>query len=207
MAGDRKTVYVETTVVSYLTARPTADLVDAARRKVTVDWWETRRERFDLYASQVVVEEVSGEDREALMRRLAALAHVAVLTVTEAAEALARELVRRSAVPAPAHNDALHVAVSAVHGVDYLLTWNHRHLNNAETKPIVRDVCAGFGRVSPEICTPGQLMGGTGMADEIIEEMWRIKGGMARGARVRSWPRTFVDVSGKGGDRWWTWLP
>ena len=179
MAGDRRAVYVETTVVSYLTARPTADLVDAARRRVTVDWWETRRERFDLYASHVVVEEASGEDGEALMRRLAALAHVAVLTVTEAAEALARELVRRSAVPAPAYNDALHVAVSAVRGVDYLLTWNHRHLNNAETKPIVRDVCAEFGRVSPEICTPGQLMGGTGMADEIIEEMWRIKDGMA----------------------------
>ena len=114
------------------------------------------------------------------MERLAALADVAVLTVTEAAEALARELVRQRAVPASARNGALHVAVSAVYGVDYLLTWNHRHLDNAETKPIVRGVCATFGHVSPEICTPGQLMGGTGMADEIIEEMWRIKDGMAR---------------------------
>ena len=180
MAGDRKAVYVETTVVFYLTARPTADLVDAARRKVTVDWWETRRERFDLYASQAVVEDASEGDREAARRRLAALVDVAVLKVTVAAEALAWELVRQGAVPASAHNDALHVAVSAVHGVDYLLTWNHRHLENAETKPIVRDVCAEFGHVSPEICTPGQLMGGTGMADEIIEEMWRIKDGMAR---------------------------
>ena len=185
MAGDRKAVYVETTVVTYLTAGPLADLVDAARRKVTVDWWETRRERFDLYASQAVVEEASGGDREAAWRRRAAL-DVAVLTVTEAAEALARELVRQSAVPASGHNDALHVAVSAVHGVDYLLTWNHRHLDNAETKPIVRDVCAGFGHVSPEICTPGGLMGGTGMADEIIKELWRIKDNMAREQRL--WP-------------------
>lgn len=180
MGGDRKAVYVETTVVSYLTARPTADLVGAARRKVTVDWWETRRERFDLFASQVVVDATSGGDREAARRRRAALADVAVLTVTEAAGALARELVRQSVVAASAHNDALHVAVSAVHGVDYLLTWNHRHLDNAGTKQIVRDVCAGFGHVSPEICTPGQLMGGAGTADEIIEEMWRIKDGMAR---------------------------
>ena len=179
MAGDRKAVYVETTVVSYLTARPMADLVDAARRQVTVDWWEMRRERFDLYASPVVVEEASAGDGEAVMR-LAALADVAVLTVTAAAEALARELVRQGAVPASAHNDALHVGVSAVHGVDYLLTWSHRHLDNAETKPIVRGVCAEFGHVSPEICTPGGLMGGTGMADETIKEMWRIKDGMAR---------------------------
>ncbi len=180
MAGDRKAVYVETTVVSCLTARPTADLVDAARRKVTVEWWETRRERFDLYASQAVVEEAAEGDREAARRRLAALADVAVLTVTAATVALARELVRQRAVPASPRNGALHVAVSAVYGVDYLLTWNDRHLDNAETKPIVRDVCAGFGHVSPEICTPGGLMGGTGMADEIIKEMWRIKDGMAR---------------------------
>ena len=156
----RKTVYIETSVVSYLTARPTADLLAAAWQKITVDWWETRRNRFALHTSDVAIEEAGRGDPEARGRRLAALSGIPILPITEASIELSKGLVRGGALPARALNDALHVAVSAVHGVDYLLTWNFRHLDNAETKPVIRSVCARHGHAGPEICTPRELMGG-----------------------------------------------
>ena len=155
----KKTVYIETSVVSYLTARPTADLLAAAWQKVTLDWWETQRSRFDLYTSEVAVQEAGRGDREARARRLAALSDIPLLPITEAVGPLASALVRGAALPAKAVNDALHVAVAAVHGVDYLLTWNYRHLHNAETKPAIRDTCGQHGYAGPEICTPRELMG------------------------------------------------
>ncbi len=157
---NKKTVYIETSVVSYLTARPTADLLAAAWQKVTLDWWETQRSRFDLYTSEVTVQEASRGDREARARRLAVLSDVPLLPITEAVGSLATAFVRGAAFPAKAANDALHVAIAAVHGVDYLLTWNYRHLDNAETKPAIRDTCARHGHAGPEICTPRELMGG-----------------------------------------------
>ena len=156
-----KTVYIETSVVSYLTARPTADLLAAAWQKVTLDWWETQRNRFDLYTSEVTVREAGRGDREAGARRLAVLADISLLPITEAVGPLADALVRGGAFPDKAMNDALHVAVAAVHGVDYLLTWNYRHLDNAETKPAIRDTCSRHGHAGPEICTPRELMGGS----------------------------------------------
>ena len=155
----KETVYIETSVVSYLTARPTGDLVAAAWQKITVDWWETQRQRFELRASEVTVGEAARGDAEARKRRLSALARVALLPVTDAAIELSKALVRGGAVPARAETDALHVAVAAVHGVDYLLTWNCRHLDNAEAKPAMRRICAECGHVVPEICTPQELMG------------------------------------------------
>lgn len=157
---DKKTVYIETTVVSYLTARPTGDLVAAAWQKVTLDWWERERDRFDLRASSLTLEEAGKGDPDAAVRRLSALADVALLPITEAVAALAAGLVGGGALPTKAENDAVHVAVAAVHGVDYLLTWNCRHLDNAESKPVMRKVCAEYGYAIPEICTPQELMGG-----------------------------------------------
>ena len=94
------------------------------------------------------------------MRRLEALDGIAMLRVTEAVIALSDALIRERALPASAQNDAIHIAVSAVHGVDYLLTWNFRHLANAESRPLIREVCERQGYNSPEICTPSELMGG-----------------------------------------------
>ena len=157
---EKKTVYIETTVVSYLTARPTSDLVGAAWQAITADWWETQRGRFELCASEVTVSEAGGGDAGAAARRLAALADVALLPVTNGAVELSEALVRGGAVREQAESDAMHVAVAAVHGVDYLLTWNCRHLDNAETKPIMRRICGEWEYVVPEICTPLELMGG-----------------------------------------------
>ena len=127
-----------------------------------------------------MVSDADPADAGAAARWPAALAEVALLPVTKAAVELSRALVRGGAVPEGAENDALHVAVAAVHGVDYLLTWNCRHLDNAETKPVMRKICQECGYVVPEICTPQQLMGKAATADEIIEEVWRIKDEIAR---------------------------
>lgn len=154
-----KAVYIETSIVSYLTARPSSDLLAAAWQKATIDWWDTQRNRFELYTSEVAVEEAGRGDPEAAGRRSAVLEKLPLLAVTDATMELASALLDEGAVPAKALDDALHIAVSAVHGMDYLLTWNFRHLDNAEIKPIVRSICAIHGFSSPEICTPQELMG------------------------------------------------
>jgi hypothetical protein len=158
-AMEKKTVYIETSIVSYLTARPTNDLLAAAWQKITVDWWDTQRNRFDLYTSDITVEEAGKGNPDAAARRLEALSSIPILPITEAVVALSKALFQGKVLPAKALDDALHIAVSAVHGVDYLLTWNCRHLDNAETKPLMRSVCTIHGHISPEICTPQELMG------------------------------------------------
>jgi hypothetical protein len=142
---DKKTVYIETSIVSYLTARPTSDLLVAAWQKTTVDWWDTQKNRFDLYTSDVTIEEAGRGNPEAAARRLEALAGLPLLPITEAVVVLSKALLQGKALPAKALDDSLHIAISAVHGVDYLLTWNCRHLANAETKPIMRSVSALHG--------------------------------------------------------------
>ena len=156
---DKKTVYIETSIVSYLTARPTSDLLAAAWQKATVDWWDTQRKRFDLYTSDVVAEEAGRGNPEAAARRLEALSSIPMLTLTEDVVVLSKALIQEKALPTKALDDSLHIAISAVHGVHYLLTWNCRHIDNAETKPIIRSVCAIHGHSNPEICTPQELMG------------------------------------------------
>ena len=107
----------------------------------------------------MTVEEAGRGNAEAAARRLDALVGMPILSITEAVVALSKALLQGRALPVKALDDSLHIAVSAVHGVDYLLTWNFRHLDNAETKPIIRSVCAIHGYASPEICTPQELMG------------------------------------------------
>jgi hypothetical protein len=155
----KKTVYIETSIVSYLTARPSSDLLAAAWQKVTTDWWDRQRNRFDLCASDVVFEEAGRGDAVLAARRLEVLAGIPLLAITDEVIALSEALIQAGALPPKAIGDALHIALSAVHGVDYLLTWNYRHIDNAEAKPIIRKVCLESGYGYPEICTPQELMG------------------------------------------------
>lgn len=156
---DKRAVYIETSIASYLTARPTSDLLTAAWQKTTVDWWDTQRNRFDLYTSDVTIEEAGRGHLEAAARRLEALLGIPILPITEEAVALSKALLQGKALPSKALDDSLHIAVSAVHGINYLLTWNFRHIDNAETKPIIRSVRSLHGYTSPEICTPQELIG------------------------------------------------
>nr|VFJ75876.1 MAG: hypothetical protein BECKFW1821C_GA0114237_10925 [Candidatus Kentron sp. FW] len=156
-----KTVYIETSIVSYLTARPTRNLLAAAWQNATNDWWETRRRRFELFTSQLVLDEAGGGDPEAAQRRLGALSGIPLLPMPEPVTDLVVVLLAKGALPRKAADDALHIAVCAYHRVDYLLTWNCRHIDNAEMKPIMRRIRALRGYACPEICVPLELMGKT----------------------------------------------
>ncbi len=158
--NDVRTVYIETSVVSYLTARATSNLLAAAWQAATTEWWDTHRSIFELYTSALTVEEAGRGHREAAARRLEALDGIAMLPITEAVIELSDALIHGRVLPPNAQNDAVHIAVSAVHDITYLLTWNFRHIANAETRPLIREVCTRQGYNSPEICTPSELMGG-----------------------------------------------
>jgi predicted nucleic acid-binding protein len=152
-------VYVETSIVSYLTARSSRNLIAAAWQKETLDWWDLQRNRFELYISEVVVEEAGRGDKSAASRRLEALEGIQVLELDKRSVELAKTLINHGAVPRKALDDAFHLAVATIHGMDYLLTWNCRHIDNAEMKPKIRKVIESQGYQCPEIATPIELMG------------------------------------------------
>jgi hypothetical protein len=155
-----KTVYLETSIFGYLTGRRSRDLLASARQQITELWWHEHRDRFELFVSPVVETEASKGDPDAADRRLSAMMGIPQLAVNAEVERLAEQLVRDGAVPEVATEDAVHVAVAAVHRIDYLLTWNCRHIDNAEAKPAIRAICVALGYPCPEICTPEELMGG-----------------------------------------------
>jgi len=157
----RQKVYIETTIVSYLTARPARTILAAARQQITTDWWEYRRHIFDLFSSEVVVREASRGDTEAAQRRLKVLRVLPLLAVDQRVTEIAAILVERGLIPAVAVDDALHIALCVVHGMDYLLTWNCAHIANAEIQVPMANVVAQVGYVLPTICTPDELFGET----------------------------------------------
>jgi hypothetical protein len=151
-------VYIETTVVSYLTARPNRDVVIAGHHQTTHEWWDTRRGHYELCISQLVLKEAGAGDSEAAQERLDTLKGMTLLETSAQALDLAKELIQAGALPAKAADDALHIAVASMNGIPYLLTWNCRHLANATMRPLIEIVCAGNGVKAPIICTPEELL-------------------------------------------------
>ena len=154
----KKRVYIETSIVSYLTAKPSRDAIRSVHQKITREWWKRSRNEFDLRVSQFVLDEAAKGDVEAAARRLVVLRAIPLLSVTEEAIALGDELVRNGLLPEKAGADALHLAVAAIHGVDFLLTWNCRHLANAKVKARVGRFARAIGLELPVICTPEELV-------------------------------------------------
>jgi predicted nucleic acid-binding protein len=152
-------VYIETSMVSYLTAKPSRDIVAAAHQQISLDWWERRRHDFDLVTSLLVVNEARMGNPEAATRRLAVLEGILLLEVTAAAQKLAVTIVQKGLLPQAAYPDALHIATAAVHQVEYLLTWNCNHIANAEILPRIAFICEPFGVALPYVCTPEELLG------------------------------------------------
>ncbi|MBI1852011.1 MAG: type II toxin-antitoxin system VapC family toxin [Planctomycetes bacterium] len=151
-------VYLETSVVGYATSRPSRDLVVAARQQITREWFALRAQRYELFVSQLVASEASGGDEEAARERTGFLHGIPRLGITDPAGELAAKLVESGAVPRNAAEDALHIAVAAVHGVDYLLTWNCKHIANATMRQAIERVCRNANYEAPVICTPEELM-------------------------------------------------
>ncbi len=153
-------VYIETTILSYLTARPSNDLRAMANQNTTIEWWENRRSEFEIYISEFVVAELSQGDPEAASRRLAAIEDVPELDVTEEVRLLGKAIVTGGSIPEKSTIDAFHIAVAAVNGMDYLITWNCTHIANAVMRPQIEVVCRNNGFEPPIICTPQELMEG-----------------------------------------------
>lgn len=156
---DKPDVYIENSIISYLAARPSKNLLVAAWQQITMDWWENRRSKFDLYISELVVTEASKGDPDAAKLRLEYLKEIDEVPITEGVKTLAGSFIKKGVLPINAIADALHIAVAAYHDIRYLLTWNCTHIDNAEIKPEIRSICIVEGYNCPEICTPQELMG------------------------------------------------
>ena len=143
-------------MISYLTAKPSRDLIVRAHQQVTRDWW-SRRRRFELYVSDAVLEEAKRGDVAAAARRRSALKGIPILSASAEAEELALELIRSAVMPSTAAIDAVHVAIAAAHGLDFLVTWNCAHIANAVMRGKIETACRNAGFRPPAICTPLEL--------------------------------------------------
>jgi len=153
----KPSVYLETSVVSYAAARRSRDLIVAAHQEITREWFSERSGEFDLFVCQVVVAEASAGDGNAAQERLGLIESIPRLDVSDAAGELASQLVLRGAVPKVAAEDALHIAVAATNGIEYLLTWHCKHIANATMRVRIEEVCREAGYEPPIICTPEEL--------------------------------------------------
>ncbi len=153
-------VYIETSIPSYLTARPSNDIRAMANQNTTIEWWENRRSEFEVFVSEFVIAEPSQGHPEASTRRMAAIEGIPELDVTEEVKKLAKALIAEGPIPEGAEIDAYHIAVATVNGMDYLLTWNCTHIANAVMRPKIEAVCRGHGYEPPIICTPQELLEG-----------------------------------------------
>jgi hypothetical protein len=152
-------VYLETSIFGYLVGwLNQRDLFVASNQQLTRDWWTTRRHEFELLASQTVIDEIREGDPDRAADRLALIREVAILGLTPEATALSEALLLRSGIPSKASIDALHIAIAATNRLDYLLTWNCKHIANARILPVVYSVCRTAGYDPPLICTPQQLI-------------------------------------------------
>jgi hypothetical protein len=154
-----ESVYLETTFISCLVARPSRDLLVAAHQQTTQAWWADRRTEFECYVSQIVIDEASVGDPTEIQKRLSIVGGLSALEVTEESETLTQAILSSGVLPPSAVRDAAHIAVAAVHSVDYLLTWNCKHLANAQIARRIALVCQRLGYQMPIICTPEELMG------------------------------------------------
>ena len=154
----KETIYVETSIFGYLTARSTTNLILAANTKVTQDWWDNYRSAFTIYASELVEDEAARGDNAIADRRLYLLESIAYLDITEEAIELAREFLQQSNLPPKATNDSIHIALATVYGLDYLLTWNCKHIANAQIQKKLSQISLKLGYELPVICTPYELI-------------------------------------------------
>ena len=155
----KRRVYLETTIASCLAARPSRDLIIGAHQELTIEWWAHHRQRFEVFISDLVLQEAARGDQTAASKRLVELAGITVLETNEEARELARQFVDRGLIPQKAVEDAFHVAIATAQGMDFLLTWNCRHIANAEIIERLQSVCEELGYEMPTLCTPEQLMG------------------------------------------------
>jgi predicted nucleic acid-binding protein len=151
-------IYIETTIPSYLAAWPSRDLVTAAHQQITHHWWKKRRQDFNIYISQNVLDEAASGDPDAAKRRREILENLPLLDINDEVSEFAQTLIELAALPQKAAADALHIAVAVVNGMDYLLTWNCTHIANAALRTKIESACRRKGYEPIIICTPEELL-------------------------------------------------
>ncbi len=154
-----ETVYIETSIIGYLSARTSNNLILMANVEATQEWWDDRRSLFSIYISQVVLDEVARGDTEIAAKRLEILRDFPLLKIDQTVQNLAAQFLSKSNLPPKASDDALHIAVATVYGLDYLLTWNCKHIANAQIQKKLAQISLDAGYELPTICTPYELMG------------------------------------------------
>jgi len=154
----KRKIYVETSIISYLTARPSRTIIGAAHQQLTQIWWDSRSQ-YELLVSELVLRECEAGDPNAAQKRLTVLEDLPLLLIDERALDIAAKLVDRKIIPAKAAEDALHIAIATLYGVDYLLTWNCKHIANPEIQRNIANYLEKIGFFLPFICTPEELIG------------------------------------------------
>jgi len=152
-------VYLETTVISYLVGwLNQRSILVAHNQEFTREWWSQSRHEYQLFSSALAMTEARRGEVQRAEERLSFFAETTMLDIPDEATVLALELLRRTRIPSKADVDALHIAIAAVHGMDYLLSWNCKHIVNGNILPQVYAVCRTLGYEPPLICTPSELM-------------------------------------------------
>jgi predicted nucleic acid-binding protein len=152
------TLYVETSIVSYLRQQPSVRVITAARQLLTHQWWNRERNKYDLVTSQYVIDEAADGDTSLAEDRLRALEGIPLLPAEAEVQVIADEIMGRAILPPKAIFDALHIAITAHHRIDYLLTWNCRHIANGRILSRVHAVLYDLAIPIPVICTPEELV-------------------------------------------------
>jgi len=155
---EKQSVYIETTVVSYVTARPSRDLIVAAHQQVTIEWWENALPLLEPFVSPVVIEEASRGDEVAAKLRLEKISAFPILEITDEVRELADLYFEKIPIPGKARGDAYHLAVATYHGVDFLVSWNFTHILSARIQAVIHNINIIRGIATPIICTPEELM-------------------------------------------------
>lgn len=153
----KSTVFIETSVIGYLTSRPSPNPTTASKQTRTQNWWRHERGAFDLFVSHAVIAELAAGDESAAIDRLEMVKGIARLAATTSIDTLARAVVAGAGLPPKAHTDALHIATAAVHDIDYLLTWNCKHIANPAIRHATTRICLEAGYRAPIMCTPEEL--------------------------------------------------
>jgi len=154
----KKYIYIETTVVSYFTAKPSRDIMIAGHQEATRELWTKLSTRYETYISALVFQEAGRGDPEQARMRLAAITKFAMLDIDNEARLLAEKIIAKKGIPSQYPEDALHIAVAAVNGIEVIVTWNFAHLNNPFTRNKVRKIVESEGYSCPEICSPDELL-------------------------------------------------
>ena len=160
------TVYIETSIVSYLRQRASSQVVMAARQLLTHQWWVHERANYDLVISQYVIDEASAGDATLAAERLQSLEGIPLLPLDPDIALIADEIMARAILPPKARTDALHIAIVAHHRIQYLLTWICRHIANAKILPRIREVLTDLFIPIPIICTPEEMLADDSATDD-----------------------------------------